>query len=218
MIKIDYDKCYKDTIVPPPAKIYMDMRAGPLFDTLNMMAKERLATLEKSAEENRFTIKIPDVLDRVSEYINEKEKPKMPPKENQDIRLKYCYIPPMYQPKQIIYNPPATIVFWKDGTKTIVKCSEGETFNKYFGFCAALAKKVYGNNNRVNKIVNGGLDQSKKEQKKDGETAYKALVQKIMDLKLKSHCGYAEIARRLDMSCDSVRRIVEEETAKCRKK
>ena len=24
---------------------------------------------------------------------------------------------------KIIFNPPATIVFWEDGTKTVVKCS-----------------------------------------------------------------------------------------------
>lgn len=54
---------------------------------------------------------------------------------------------------RIIFNDPATIVFWKDGTKTVVKCQKGQTFNPYFGFCAAMAKKLYGSNSMLNRIV-----------------------------------------------------------------
>lgn len=66
------------------------------------------------------------------------------------------YIP---NPKKIIYHDPATIVFWEDGTKTVVKCSPSETYNKYVGFCACLAKKIYGNNSRVNRIVKSGIEE-----------------------------------------------------------
>lgn len=62
-------------------------------------------------------------------------------------------------PKKIIYHDPATIVFWEDGTKTVVKCSPGETYNKYVGFCACLAKKIYSNNSRVNRIVKSGIEE-----------------------------------------------------------
>ena len=58
-------------------------------------------------------------------------------------------------------------MFWRDGTKTVVKRSEGEPFNKYHAFCAALAKKIFENNSRVNKVVNSGYDQKEKEKKKD---------------------------------------------------
>lgn len=61
-----------------------------------------------------------------------------------------------YVPKKIIYNNPATIVFWKDGSKTVVKKAPHEKFNTYHAFCAALAKKVFGNNSRVNAIVKSG--------------------------------------------------------------
>ena len=54
---------------------------------------------------------------------------------------------------RIIFNDPATIVFWKDGTKTVVKCQNGQTFNPYFGLCAAIAKKLYGSNSMLNRIV-----------------------------------------------------------------
>lgn len=64
-------------------------------------------------------------------------------------------------PEKIIYNDPATVVFWEDGTKTVVKRAKGEKFNKYNAFCAALAKKTYGNNSVVNRIVQSGLEQKK---------------------------------------------------------
>ena len=47
----------------------------------------------------------------------------------------------------VIYNNPATIVFWKDGTKTVVKAQD-EAFDEEKGLAMAIAKKVYGNNGR----------------------------------------------------------------------
>ena len=35
--------------------------------------------------------------------------------------------------KKLIFDYPATIVYWYDGTKTVVKCREGETFDKETG-------------------------------------------------------------------------------------
>jgi len=66
---------------------------------------------------------------------------------------------PMFIPKKIIYNGPATIVFWDDGTKTVVKCSKKDKDNKYNAFCAALAKKIYGSNSKVNSIVAEGKEE-----------------------------------------------------------
>ena len=65
----------------------------------------------------------------------------------------------------ILYNPPATIVFWEDGTKTVVKCAAGEPFSEYNGFAAALLKKAYGSNSHVKKIIS----RKKVIQKKKGE-------------------------------------------------
>ena len=46
--------------------------------------------------------------------------------------------------KKVIYNDPATIIFWSDGTKTIVKCMEDEDYDPEKGFMAAVTKKVFG--------------------------------------------------------------------------
>lgn len=54
------------------------------------------------------------------------------------------YVDPM-EIKDVIFNDPATIVFWADGTKTVVKCQEGDEFDPEKGLAMAIAKKVYGN-------------------------------------------------------------------------
>lgn len=55
--------------------------------------------------------------------------------------------------KNVIFNDPATIVFWEDGTKTVVKCQDGDEFDPEKGLAMAIAKKAYGNKgNYCNKI------------------------------------------------------------------
>ena len=44
--------------------------------------------------------------------------------------------------KNVIFNDPATIVFWKDGTKTVVKCQDGDEFDPEKGLAMAIAKKA----------------------------------------------------------------------------
>ena len=46
---------------------------------------------------------------------------------------------------KVIFNDPATIVYWIDGTKTVVK-SEGEKFDPEKGLAMAISKKLLGNN------------------------------------------------------------------------
>ena len=47
--------------------------------------------------------------------------------------------------KNVIFNNPATIVFWADGTKTVVKC-EHEDFDPEKGLAMAIVKKVMADN------------------------------------------------------------------------
>lgn len=46
--------------------------------------------------------------------------------------------------KDVIFNNPATIVFWSDGTKTVVK-AENEPFDREKGLAMAISKKFLGN-------------------------------------------------------------------------
>ena len=47
--------------------------------------------------------------------------------------------------KRVIFNDPATIILWADGTKTVVKCVKDETFDPEKGLAMAIAKKALGN-------------------------------------------------------------------------
>ena len=46
--------------------------------------------------------------------------------------------------KKVIFNGPATIVIWEDGSKTVVKCMEGDTFNYEAGLALCISKKYLG--------------------------------------------------------------------------
>lgn len=46
--------------------------------------------------------------------------------------------------KKVIFNPPATVVLWKDGTKTVVKAQD-EDFDPEKGLAMAISKKALGN-------------------------------------------------------------------------
>lgn len=46
--------------------------------------------------------------------------------------------------KNVIFSSNKTIVLWADGTKTVVACGEGDVFDPYAGFCAAVTKKMFG--------------------------------------------------------------------------
>ena len=77
-----------------------------------------------------------------------------------DIRVSYIPYSDLYNriisnrqtPKQkamnsitnVIFNNPATIVFWSDGTKTVVKCDERDEFDPEKGLAMAICKKYFG--------------------------------------------------------------------------
>lgn len=49
------------------------------------------------------------------------------------------------QIEKVIFNDPATIIFWTDGTKTVVKAQDGEVFDPEKGMAMAISKKFLGN-------------------------------------------------------------------------
>ena len=59
---------------------------------------------------------------------------------------------PKHAVKQVIFNNPATVVFWSDGTKTVVKCSENDTFDPEIGLAMAICKKAFGNTGAYNEV------------------------------------------------------------------
>ena len=46
--------------------------------------------------------------------------------------------------KKVIFNPPATIVYWSDGSKTVSKVQDGDTWDSEKGLAMAIIKKTIG--------------------------------------------------------------------------
>lgn len=78
---------------------------------------------------------------------------------------------------KVIYNNPATIVFWSDGTKTVVKCGKDDTYDKEKGFYIACAKKLFGNDYKAVGRMNKALEmaEDKNDIKKTFDRLKKAL-------------------------------------------
>lgn len=57
--------------------------------------------------------------------------------------------------KNVIFAPPATIVYWSDGSKTVVKCSEK-------GLAMAIAKRCGGNKGNYYKEIQNWVKKSGK--------------------------------------------------------
>ena len=54
---------------------------------------------------------------------------------------------------KVIFNGPATIVKWKDGTKTVVKCQAGDVFDCEKGLAMCFTKKALGNKGNFNDVL-----------------------------------------------------------------
>lgn len=78
-------------------------------------------------------------------FTNEKEK------ENKGMTTNRnkAYIPAI---KKVIFNNPATIVIWNDGTKTTVKCSERDEYSEEVGLAMCISKKALGNKGNFNEV------------------------------------------------------------------
>ena len=72
----------------------------------------------------------------------------MPTETNRELKACFCYVDnyavTKLKMKKVIFNDPATIVYWNDGTKTVVKASDGDEFDAEKGLAMAVVKKTIG--------------------------------------------------------------------------
>ena len=82
--------------------------------------------------------------------------------------------------KSVIFNDPATIVTFSDGSKVCVKACSKDTFNKETGLIYAIIKRLYANEiekstgylrssglgEKITKIVNNAVDQKERERER----------------------------------------------------
>lgn len=79
--------------------------------------------------------------------------------------------------KKIMYKPPATIVFWNDGTKTVAVCEKGDAYNKELGFALCVLKKKYGNK-KVHDMLDKYVHKATEYSKSDGAMVWESEPEK----------------------------------------
>lgn len=68
--------------------------------------------------------------------------------------------------QRVIFNPPATIVIWRDGSKTVVKCGENDIFDPEKGLAMAISKRAFGDNRDYYEIFAKWVGKYEYQQKK----------------------------------------------------
>ena len=73
--------------------------------------------------------------------------------------------------KQVIFDDPATVVLWDDGTKTVVHARD-EEFDEEKGLAMAIARKALGNDREyytyMQRHIDKGMKAAKKREEKNG--------------------------------------------------
>lgn len=82
-------------------------------------------------------------LDKVSKFLND--------------RMLESY----FKIEKVIFNNPATIVYWKDGTKTVVKCGKDDTYSEETGLALCFMKKALGNKGNYNNTFKKYIKENK---------------------------------------------------------
>lgn len=82
------------------------------------------------------------------------------PRKAKDALDAHCYADAAYKRmetvlmiKNVIFNPPATVVYWSDGTKTVVKCSANDMFDPEKGLAMCIAKRCANNSGSYYKTI-----------------------------------------------------------------
>ena len=146
--RIDYTKMYKHY------DIFSDIDPNAGVVVYNGPGDYRKQILKKLAERYAIpygVLEAADIVERRDDDVclvwdckeSKLKLGKNPAKElekgENDMRLRVPEI------KKVIFNKPAVIVMWKDGTKTVVKAQGKSRYDKEKGLAMAIAKKALGN-------------------------------------------------------------------------
>lgn len=97
--------------------------------------------------------------------------------------------------KKIIINPPATIVIWNDGTKTVVKATENDIYDPEKGVALCFLKKYFGLSYK--KILKDANDIYNEKMKEDAELNNSEMAAKLLKGFTDSLTEINNVARKL---------------------
>ena len=85
--------------------------------------------------------------------------------------------------ERVLFNNPATIVFWADGDKTVVKAQNGEPYDPEKGLAMAISKKALGNGRGYYDEFTKQLGRGQKHSTPEQFNSEVCHIQKLEDLK-----------------------------------
>jgi hypothetical protein len=59
----------------------------------------------------------------------------------------------MKRPLDVIFQDPATIAFWPDGTKTVARCSTDDIYDPETGLMVCIAKHYFGSGTELHRVL-----------------------------------------------------------------
>ena len=120
-----------------------------LLEVFNKLCPGRIVNSNKKMSLARYII---------SQSRSERDKEVSTPFPNE------TYLPDI---KKVHFNYPHTIVMWADGTKTIVKCQEGDFYDNQVGLAMAISKKALGNSGNYYNVFKKHLPDIKECEKEE---------------------------------------------------
>lgn len=122
----DFMRTMENLINSPNQKLIGDANGG--FVYADTSKPELMYAAREISKANRKTQETLNRLETLKQAINDR----------------YGINSTIFQIEKVIFHEPATIVYWADGTKTVVK-AENEDFDPEKGLAMAITKKVFGN-------------------------------------------------------------------------
>lgn len=123
-----------------------------------------------------------------------------------------CMVPTV---SNVIFSGPATTIIWGDGEKTTVKVADGQPFDKYAGFCAAVVKRLFGSSAAAKKVMDdhdaGVLRQRREEEKLRRKEEAKRAQEAQMLRKIRESYTFSDFQKEVT---ERVKQIAIEEAAK----
>ena len=104
-------------------------------------------------------IEINNTMESFTFMIKEDKEMNIPNIKIPNMWAKCEFIPVKKLPKKYIINKGATVLFWEDGTKTVVKRAKDDEYNKIMGFLWAYFQKTSGlSRTKANEYLRGLVD------------------------------------------------------------
>ena len=119
--------------------------------------------------------------------------------------------------KQVIYNPPATIAIWPDGSKTVVKCDERDTYDPKLGLALCYMKKMMGSSRAFNDALRAGKAEEEADKTDRGRAFAKRMVSEEKVLPYALQAGTCPIDANCHFGCPYARLEYKECVAKLTK-